>query len=536
MDECGPDEFFTHEADAVAWEACIFISEIRIAQVHHDAGAGRCEVFSDYGLSSALCLLRFVFLHKVSDDAVINDAVLCVDGDVLAGFQYFGRFYAAALGADDAWNAEFAGNDRSVAGHAASIGDDRDGFLHSRYPVRGGHRGDEDFAFLEFIDILRVGDDVAFACCHSRAGRKTFDEYFMIGGQFHFSACFLFFILLGPNGFRTSLEDPDAVLVVDSPFHIHVAAIVLFNGFRIGSELDDLFISESLRLGKVFRYFSFFYIAARFTNEFDGLFIDMAGSDGEVFLVDDEVIRGDGALYDVFAKTPGAFDHDGLVIAVGNVYGEHDACDFGVSHHLYGSGESDVFMVEVLLRSVVYSAVGEGGCVAFLDLTDDHVTAGDIQVGVLLACEGSIRQVFCGSRGTNGYIWIFFVDFLGEFFVSIADRSCEVFRHFSGNDAFADLSAYFMEFDRVLYIGKTLQQFVDLFVLSGDIHEITVSMSCCRVAVWYRHAGRGRQFTQRRRFPSDQIDIFSVQFIKPQYISILSCVHHVLLNNEDKNR
>ena len=234
----------------------------------------------------------------------------------------------------------------------------------------------------------------------------------------------------------------------------------------------------------------------------------MAGSDGEVFLVDDEVIRGDGALYDVFAKAPGAFDHDGLVIAVGNVYGEHDACDFGVSHHLYGSGESDVFMVEVLLRSVVYSAVGEGGCVAFLDLTDNHVTAGDIQVGVLLACEGSIRQVFCGSRGTNGYIWIFFVDFLGEFFVSIADRSREVFRHFSGND----------------------------FVLPGDIHEITVSMSCRRVAVWYRHAGRGRQFTQRRRFPSDQIDIFSVQFIKPQYISILSCVHHVLLNNEDKNR
>ena len=65
---------------------------------------------------------------------------------------------------------------------------------------------------------------------------------------------------------------------------------MLFNGFRIGSELDDLFIGESLRLGKVFRYFSFFYIAARFTIEFDGFFIDMAGSNGEVFLVDDEVI------------------------------------------------------------------------------------------------------------------------------------------------------------------------------------------------------------------------------------------------------
>ena len=40
MDEGGPDEFFTHQADAVAGEACIFISQVRIAQVHHDAGAG----------------------------------------------------------------------------------------------------------------------------------------------------------------------------------------------------------------------------------------------------------------------------------------------------------------------------------------------------------------------------------------------------------------------------------------------------------------------------------------------------------------
>ena len=402
-----------------------------------------------------------------------------------------------------------------MAGHAACIGNDSYGFLHSRYPVWGGHGGYQYFAFLEFIDVFRVGDDMAFACCHSWASRETFYQYFMISCQFHFRACFLFFILLGPNGFWTSLENPYAILVVYSPFHIHVATIVFFNSFCIGSQLNDLFIGESLCLSLFFWNFSFFYIAAGFTNQFDGFFIDATGRNGEVFFVDDEVIRGNSALYDVFAEAPGAFDHDGFVIAVGNVDGEHNASYFGVSHHLYGSRESYIFMVEMFLRSVVYSAVGEGGCVAFLNLADDHVTAGDIEVGVLLSCEGSIWQVFCRSGRTNSYIRIFFVHFLGKFFISIADLLSQVFWHFSGNNAFTNLCAYFMEFYGVFYIFQTLQQFMNLLVLASDFHEITVSMSCRSVSVRNRNTGRGGQFTQRRRLASYQIYIFSMQFIKP---------------------
>ena len=402
-----------------------------------------------------------------------------------------------------------------MAGHAASVGNDGNCFLHSRYPVRRGHHGYEDFAFLEFVDVFRISDDVAFAGSHSRGSRKTFNEYLMISCHFHFSACLLFFISLGPNGFRTSLQDPDAVLMIYSPFHIHVAAIVFFNGFSVFSKGYDLFIGQSLGFCQVFRNGSFFYVPAFFADEFNGFFIDLTALNGKVVFVDDEVIRGNCALYDVFAEAPGSFDHDGAVVAVCDVDGEHNACDFGVSHHLDSCGKSHVFMVEILLGSVVYSAVSEGGSIAFLDLADDHIASGNVEVGVLLACEGSVRQIFSGSGRTDSHIRIFFIDLLCEFFVCITDSLCQVFRHFCRSDAFADLCADFMEFHGVFYIGQVFKQFMDLLVLSCCFHEISVSMSCRSVSIRYRHARGSRQFAQGRRFPANQCDIFSVQFVKP---------------------
>ena len=192
-----------------------------------------------------------------------------------------------------------------MAGHAAGIGYNGNSLLHGRYPVRGGHGGNEDFAFLEFINIFRICNYMAFACCHSRACRKTFNQYLMISCHFHFSiSSFLFFILLGPYSFRTGLEDPDAVLMVYSPFHIHVAAIVFFNGFGIACQFHYLVIGESLGFSQLFRHLSFFYIAAGLTHQFDGLFIHNAGFDGKVCFVDDEIIRCHSALDHVFPKAP----------------------------------------------------------------------------------------------------------------------------------------------------------------------------------------------------------------------------------------
>ena len=303
--------------------------------------------------------------------------------------------------------------------------------------------------------------------------------------------------------------------MVYCPFHIHVAAIVFFNGFGIACQFHHLVIGESLGFCSFFRYLSFFHIAAGLAHQFDGLFIHNAGFDGQISFIDDEIIRCNGALYHVFAQAPGAFDHDAGIVAVGNVHGEHNAGHLGVGHHLDSSGKGYIFMVEMFLGTIVYSTVGKGGCVAFLHLADNHVTAGDIEVGILLACKGSIRQIFSGGGGADCHIGVFLIHFLSQFFVSVADSLCQVFRHFSGNDAFADLGADFMEFHRVFHVLQFLEQFMNLSVLSGGFHEIAVCMSRGSVSVGNGHTGGGGQFTQGRRLPANQCYILSVQFIKP---------------------
>ena len=65
--------------------------------------------------------------------------------DALAGLQRGG----GELAADHRRHAEFARDDRGVAGAAATVGDDRAGGLHHRLPVRAGEAGDQHLAGLE---------------------------------------------------------------------------------------------------------------------------------------------------------------------------------------------------------------------------------------------------------------------------------------------------------------------------------------------------------------------------------------------------
>src|SRR5690606_14838677 len=57
-------------------------------------------------------------------------------------------------GADDRRHAQFAGDDRGMAGAAAAVGDDGRGTLHHRFPVRVGHVGDEPVAGLHAVRVV----------------------------------------------------------------------------------------------------------------------------------------------------------------------------------------------------------------------------------------------------------------------------------------------------------------------------------------------------------------------------------------------
>jgi hypothetical protein len=78
-----------------------------------------------------------------------------VDGDFLPGVQHGG----GVAGADDAGQLQFAGDDRGVAGDAASVGDQRGGASHGWYPVRAGHLSNQDLTVYEVGLLVGGGED-----------------------------------------------------------------------------------------------------------------------------------------------------------------------------------------------------------------------------------------------------------------------------------------------------------------------------------------------------------------------------------------
>ena len=301
---------------------------------------------------------------------------------------------------------------------------------------------------------------MGFASSAARAGRQAFDDDFAVrrdSGLFG-SGFFLFFILLGPYRFRTGLEEPYLIgPFVDAPFHIHVAAVMLFNSFGVRSQFLYLFVRNDLLFLQFRRNEFFFAIAARFADQFDRFGIDHLGEDGQVIFADFEVIRRNRALYDVFAEAPGPFDGNRRIIARDQVDGEHDAGSFGEDHHLDSGAQSDGEMIEALFRAVVRSAVGKGRCVTFLDLLDDHVSPLDVEVRILLTGKAGVRQVFSGCTGADGDERIGFADFLTQFFVTLADIGCQVGRHFCITDGLADLCRHIAELDSVFDVGQAFQ-------------------------------------------------------------------------------
>lgn len=84
----------------------------------------------------------------------------------------------------------------------------------------------------------------------------------------------------------------------------------------------------------------FLDVAFGLADHLDVLVRDDATRDVARRLVDDEVVGRDGTLHDHLAQAVGALDGDDLVVAVGDVKREHDACCLGEDHHLDGCGKA----------------------------------------------------------------------------------------------------------------------------------------------------------------------------------------------------
>src|SRR5690554_3897229 len=141
------DELETRQTHALVGQLGEIEGAIRVADVHHDL-----ERQFRHRIDGVLPDIEAQF--AVEDQAGI--AFGTGHGDALAVLQQFGGVAATYYGRD----AQFAGNDRGVAGTSATIGDDGAGAFHHRLPVRIGHIRYQDVARLHLVHFGNVTNDL----------------------------------------------------------------------------------------------------------------------------------------------------------------------------------------------------------------------------------------------------------------------------------------------------------------------------------------------------------------------------------------
>ena len=123
------------------------------------------------------------------------------NGDFLAGLERARRILASNDGRD----AEFAGDDRGMAGAPALIGHNGGGFLHDGFPIGIGLVRHENFSVLEFAHAMRVKNEARFARPDRFANAVPADQ--PLPGRFQSIGLKNQLLLSRLNRFRAGLND-----------------------------------------------------------------------------------------------------------------------------------------------------------------------------------------------------------------------------------------------------------------------------------------------------------------------------------------
>ncbi len=328
------------------------------------------------------------------------------DRDPAAVSEFAGR----VAGADDGRDPELARNDRGVAGATAAVGDDGRRALHDRLPVGVGHVGDEDLALVELVHVLDRGHHPNGAGADLLADGAALDDDL---------AALAHPVALPDPGARhhrlgTCLEDVDfPVETVLAPLDVHRPLVVVLDGQRVPGQLLDLGVGEAeqptlvlLGVDELGRLADRRILRV---DHFDRLRADPAlehrrPTGTQRWLVDVVLVRVHRALHDRLAQ-PVRRGHEHGVVEPGlGVHREHHPGRADVrTHHLLHTGrERNSVVVEVVVHPVGDGAVVVERGEHLTDRLQHAVDALDVQEGLLLAREGSIRQVLRGRAGAYG--------------------------------------------------------------------------------------------------------------------------------------
>ena len=204
--------------------------------------------------------------------------------------------------------------------------------------------------------------------------------------------------------FRPRLHNKQFVaLAVLRPFHIHGAAIVMFDHAGPACERQNFIVAEheAAALGFGCRHVARRPLAGAGIDHFLRLGADRLFDDrdqrriGQERLEDLIFVGIDGALHDVFAEAPGRVDDHNLVESSLSVDREHHAgaAEVRAHHVLDADRKRDFQMIEALGFAVSDGAVGKQRRIAAPASIEQSRHAANIEERFLLAGEACVRQI-----------------------------------------------------------------------------------------------------------------------------------------------
>mmetsp|Transcript_84876 Transcript_84876/g.181859 ORF Transcript_84876/g.181859 Transcript_84876/m.181859 type:complete len:364 (+) Transcript_84876:560-1651(+) len=216
------------------------------------------------------------------------------------------------------------------------------------------------------------------------------------------------------------------------------------------------------------------------------------------------------AAHDCLAESVGTRDEDDVAKAALRVQGEHNAGGPGLAaHHLLASGaELHLFMLEASIVAVGDGPIREQGCEDEVHLRFHILVAHDIEVGLLLAGEGSVGEVLSSSRGAHGE---------GERLAAAAHTlplllqfSLEVRLERRVHDLVANLLADLHQLVHICVDRLVAECVIDECVDTALVEELLVGVGGGAEATRHRHADLrklGNHFTQGSTLPANFVHI-----------------------------
>ena len=297
-DHAVDDELEPCQSHAVVRDRCEIERAVGIADVHHDLDR-------DVGQLVELDLLLLVFQQTLVDVAFV--ALGAGHGDLNA----IGNLVRRVAAADHRRDAEFARDDRRVAGAPAAIRHDRGGTFHHRLPVGVGHVGNEDIAALYTRHFADITNDPGLAradlLADAAPARDDIRAAFQREPLQRASAATL-------HRLRACLQDVQvAILAVLAPFDVHRALVVVLDSERILRQLENVVVGQRETLPVLVIDIDGLHTLARRgvlgEDHLDGLAAKVASQDriapvANRGLVDVKLIGVDGTLHDGFTESP----------------------------------------------------------------------------------------------------------------------------------------------------------------------------------------------------------------------------------------